>query len=144
MSLKTYFINIFHKEEIEMRNLEIYDPAMCCSTGVCGPSIDPELIRVSTVINILKSKGIEVKRYNLSQQPQAFIVNNKINYLLQKGGSDVLPITLLEGEVVKTNSYPTNSEFAQWLGIREAELPTHTYKRPNPNKGCGCGKTGCC
>ncbi len=29
-----------------MSVIEIFDPAMCCSTGVCGPSIDTELMRV--------------------------------------------------------------------------------------------------
>ena len=42
--------------------IEIFDPAMCCETGVCGPSIDPELMRMSTVINALKEKGIIIKR----------------------------------------------------------------------------------
>lgn len=41
-----------------MKQVEIFDPAMCCSTGVCDPSIDPELLRVATVISNLKEKGI--------------------------------------------------------------------------------------
>ena len=61
-----------------MKNIEIFDPAMCCSTGVCGPSIDPELLRVATVINSLKEKGIIIKRHGLSSEPQDFISNKVI------------------------------------------------------------------
>lgn len=39
-----------------MKKIEIFDPAMCCSTGVCGPSVNPELIRVAAVVENLKKK----------------------------------------------------------------------------------------
>ena len=58
-----------------MKKIEIFDPAMCCSTGVCGPSVDPELIRVSVAVNNLKNKGIDVTRYNLASEPDAFANN---------------------------------------------------------------------
>ena len=28
-----------------MTHLQVFDPPMCCSTGVCGPQVDPELPR---------------------------------------------------------------------------------------------------
>ncbi len=62
-----------------MKKVEIFDPAMCCSTGVCGPSIDPELMRITTVINALKEKGIVIKRHGLSNEPQDFITNKVIS-----------------------------------------------------------------
>ena len=40
-----------------MKKIEIFDPAMCCSTGVCGPSVNPELIRVAAVVE--NNTGIE-------------------------------------------------------------------------------------
>lgn len=36
--------------------IEIFDPALCCSTGVCGPSVDPALIQVANAIEQLKNK----------------------------------------------------------------------------------------
>lgn len=102
-----------------MKKLEIFDPAMCCSTGVCGPSIDKDLMRVATVINRLKEKGVEIQRYGLASEPFEFISNPVINEILGTEGADILPITLLDGEVVKTKVYPTNEEFTQWL---EAEI----------------------
>ena len=58
-----------------MKKMIIFDPAMCCSTGVCGPSVNPELLRISTLINNLNSKGILVERYNLTSNPQIFVDN---------------------------------------------------------------------
>jgi hypothetical protein len=100
-----------------MKQIVIFEPAMCCSTGLCGPGIDPELLRVSTVINSLKLQGIEVKRYNLSAQPQEFISNQVINEMLLKEGVDILPIVLVDGVVSRTKGYPTNEEFSQWTGV---------------------------
>ena len=34
-----------------MKKIEIFDPAMCCSTGVCGPGVDPELLRMATMVS---------------------------------------------------------------------------------------------
>lgn len=121
-----------------MKKIEIFDPAMCCSTGVCGPSIDPELLRIATVINMLKEKGIIIKRYGLSNEPQDFVSNKAISDILQKEGADILPVTLVDGEVAKTKEYPTNEELSKWLGI---EIKTKRFEKKG---GCGCGPTGCC
>lgn len=121
-----------------MKKIEIFDPAMCCSTGVCGPSIDPELLRMATVVNALKEKGIIIKRHGLSSEPQDFISNKIISDLLQKEGADILPVTLVEGEIAKTKVYPTNEELSRWLGVL-------IVNRPEDRKGgCGCGSNGCC
>jgi hypothetical protein len=108
-----------------MKKMIIFDPAMCCSTGVCGPSVDPQLLRVSTVLNRLKNKGIVVQRYNLTNNPQAFVDNT---------------ITVLDGKIVKTKAYPTNEEFSKMLDIPEEYLKTKIQIK---TKGCGCGD-GCC
>ncbi|MCR3758603.1 arsenite efflux transporter metallochaperone ArsD [Clostridium felsineum] len=126
-----------------MSKIEIFDPAMCCSTGVCGPSINKELLRVATVINNMIKKGFNITRHNLSSEPQAFIDNKKINEYLNSEGAEVLPITLVDGEVKKLKEYPTNEEFANWLGVAKEDLSHITIKKPG--KSCGTsGKKGCC
>jgi hypothetical protein len=120
-----------------MKNIEIFDPAMCCATGVCGPSIDPELMRIATVINSLKEKGMIIKRHGLSNEPQAFIVNKVISDILQKEGAKVLPVTLVDGEVAKTREYPTNEELSKWL---EIEIKPHQLRKFG--RGVGCGPRG--
>jgi len=122
---------------IIMKTIELFDPAMCCTTGVCGPSIDPELMRVATTINSLKEKGITIKRYGLSTEPQVFVSNQIINDILQAEGADILPVTLVDGKVAKTKAYPTNAEFAEWLGV---EIDS----KPEQKQSCCCGPKGCC
>ena len=61
-----------------MKKIEIFDPAMCCPTGLCGTNIDPELMRIAVVIETLKRQGIIVTRHNLRDEPQVY-VSNKTN-----------------------------------------------------------------
>lgn len=120
-----------------MKKIEIYDPAMCCSTGVCGPGVDPELLRVATLIDSLSKNGADITRYNLSSDPQAFVSNKTVNQLLQEE-NDILPITLVDNEVVKTKSYPTTKEFSSYTGIL-------IMVQPNINPtSCCAPKEPCC
>lgn len=114
-----------------MKKMIIFEPAMCCPTGVCGPSVNKELLRVSVTINNLKSNGVSIERYNLSNNPQIFIDNKLINDLLNKEGIDILPVVIVDGEVVKTKSYPTNEEFCSFLDIPFDYLKVKIKKAPN-------------
>jgi len=97
--------------------IEIYDPAMCCPTGLCGPSIDPELIKINDAVLALKKQGVEVRRYSLTQEPKEFMSNSRVADLLRKRGKDVLPIVMVNGEVFRTGSYPSYGELCEALGI---------------------------
>ena len=97
--------------------VEIYDPPMCCSSGVCGPSIDPGLVKMNDAVLALKKQGVEVERYNISQQPKVFLANKKIADLLRGNGKKILPITLVNSEVFKTGEYPSYEELCKALGI---------------------------
>lgn len=122
-----------------MKKMIIFEPGMCCATGVCGPSVNPELLRVSTILNNLNSKGVLVERYNLTSNPQIFVDNKTINELLMKKGVDVLPAIMVDGEIVKMGSYPTNDEFCALLGISMDLLKAEVKK----SNSCCC-KNGCC
>lgn len=128
-----------------MKKMVIFDPAMCCSTGVCGPSVDKNLLRVSTVLNRLEKKEIKVERHNLSSNPKIFVDNKIVNKLLVDEGVDVLPITMVDGEVVKTKEYPTNEEFISLLEIPKEYIMSELQakKEKKENTGC-CGGSGCC
>ncbi|WP_176699189.1 arsenite efflux transporter metallochaperone ArsD [Clostridium sp. C105KSO13] len=123
-----------------MKTMYIYEPAMCCETGICGVGVDPELLRISTVINNLKKNGVNVTRYNLNNFPQEFIDNREINKLINgEGGVDLLPATMIDGEIVKTKQYPTNAEIMNWLDIPEDYLS----EGKSDQGGCCC-EGGCC
>lgn len=124
-----------------MSKMVIFDPAMCCSTGVCGPSVNPELLRVAAVLENLKKAGIIVARHNLSSDPKAFMQNAAVSSALNQKGAQVLPITMVDGKIVKSGSYLTNEEFAKLLGV---SLNTMQPAAKVPVKKCGCGPNGCC
>lgn len=105
-----------------MSKVEIFDPAMCCPTGVCGPSVDPELTRLASALFLLEKKGFDIKRYNLANEPAVFVENKKINQILHEKGAESLPITLVDGEIVKISIYPTNEELGEWFGVKAEDL----------------------
>lgn len=105
-----------------MKKMVIFEPAMCCPTGVCGPSVDKELLRVSTVINNLKSNGVEVERHNLTSNPLIFVQNQEINNMLDKEGIEILSVIMVDDVVVKTKGYPSNEEFCSLLDVTEEYL----------------------
>lgn len=102
--------------------IEIFDPALCCSTGVCGPDVDPELTRIARDVATLKNKGYDVVRYNLAQNAEPYVLNTEIGKLMEREGIAVLPATAVNGEILKTASYPTKVELAAWLKIDVSEL----------------------
>ncbi|WP_150284118.1 arsenite efflux transporter metallochaperone ArsD [Rummeliibacillus sp. TYF-LIM-RU47] len=121
-----------------MEKIEIYDPAMCCESGICGPSIDPELLRVSFIVKNLQNKNYPIERHNLSSDPQAFVDNIHVNEILNSLGVNKLPYVFLNGELMMTNRYPTNEEFADWTGEVIGELTKKPKVRLSLNtKGGG-------
>src|SRR3954452_9981514 len=105
-----------------MTKVEIFDPAMCCSTGVCGPSVDPELTRVASAVYSLEQKGFDIKRYQLTSDPDKFAGNDEITRVFKEKGPNALPVVLINDKLVKVGSYPTNEEFAEWFGLKAEEL----------------------
>jgi AhpD family alkylhydroperoxidase len=97
--------------------IQIFDPPMCCASGVCGPSVDPELVRFAADLDWLVRQGGEVERYNLTQQPAAFAGNPVVRDALGKDGNDCLPLTLVDDAVVCKGKYPTRAELAGYAGI---------------------------
>jgi hypothetical protein len=87
---------------------------MCCSTGVCGPDPDQSLIEFQDTLTKLKNLGVEVERYIITQSPEKFKENPKVIKLIQEQQLKVLPITAMNGKIVKTGSYPTLEEFKKF------------------------------
>lgn len=100
-----------------MKTMKIYEPAMCCPTGLCGVGVDPELLRISTVLNTLKQSGIDVPRFNLTSAPDEFVKSKAVTEFLQKFGPDKLPVATVEDMIVIAGRYPTNDEFTSWLDL---------------------------
>ena len=130
-----------------MKKMQIFEPAMCCPTGLCGVGVDPELLRISAVLNSLKKNGIKVDRFNLTDAPMEFINNQAINQFINAYGVDQLPATVVDGEIVITGRYPTNKDFINILQISAdllGEAPSATCDTPEDKGGCGCSDGKCC
>ena len=101
-----------------MKTLKVYDPALCCSSGVCGPSVDPELARFAGALEFLKrSKTIAIERYNMGQDPRAFAENVAVLRLLSGEGEHNLPFVFIDDELVFHSRYPSREEILGILGI---------------------------
>ncbi len=99
-----------------MPKVQVFDPAMCCSTGVCGPVVDPALVRFASDLEWLKESGVEVERFNLSQEPAAFVGNPVVADAL-RGRTDALPLVLVDGKIVAQGSYPERDALAGLVGL---------------------------
>ena len=100
----------------------VYDPPMCCSTGVCGPEVDPKLAQLAGDLNWLKSQGVEVRRLNLAQEPASFVENAAVKALLDRSGSDELPAIVVGDKVVVSGRYPGRDELAAMVGLSDAPV----------------------
>jgi len=120
-----------------MTAVHVFDPAMCCSTGICGPAVDPQLARFAADLAWLKSQGVSVERFNLSQQPGKFAEDAAVKSTLETRGEAGLPLVKVNGEVKSSGVYPSRGELAAWTNIGTAPpLPLDAL----PKSGSG----GCC
>lgn len=116
-----------------MKTIQVYDKPMCCSTGVCGPQIDPVLPRFAADLDWLKSQGHHVERFNLAQQPAAFVQNSEVQQLLATQGTDCLPLIMIDGRIVSRREYPSRDVLTSWV-----EAGTTGEALPVVNAGGGC------
>jgi hypothetical protein len=120
-----------------MKTLTIFDPALCCPTGICGPEIDQKLVDFAADLDWLKSEGIEVKRINLSQEPALFAENEQVKSVLENVGVEGLPVILADDEMQSSGQYPNRVELAQMVGVTAAQAISQT-----PASAAGCCEPG--
>jgi hypothetical protein len=105
-----------------MKSIQIFDPAMCCNTGVCGVDVDQQLVEFSADLDWAKQQGAEVQRFNLAQQPMEFANNQVVRSFLERSGEEALPLILVDGEVALAGRYPNRTELVRWAGIHHADI----------------------
>lgn len=108
--------------EIKTIQIEIYDPPMCCPSGLCGPDIDHALLDINEAILKVKKEfdgQIKIDRYLLSQQGPRFMQQSEVMKRLQTNGVEILPLTLVNGKVVKEKEYPTYDELVKYVNEKQ-------------------------
>jgi len=123
-----------------MKTIEVYDPPMCCSTGVCGTGVDPKIVQFAGDLSWLKQQGVSVERFNLAQQPAAFAGNAAVREVLVSRGNDALPLVLVDGLIATSSIYPTRDQLAALAGIGETGCCGELKEE---SEGC-CGGSSCC
>jgi hypothetical protein len=91
-------------------DVEVFDPPLCCPTGLCGPVLDTTLVDLGEAIVAMQREGHTVVRHMMTTDPQAFLRNRDVYDLIKARQLEVLPITVVRGRVVKTGAYPTLDE----------------------------------
>lgn len=129
-----------------MPKLSVYDPPMCCSTGVCGPDGDDKLAQFASALDWVRKSGTEVERFDLGHQPGAFATNAFVKGILEKDGMGALPLVLLDGNVLSKGEYPSRDAIGAKLGLNPAAGTAQSKSAcctPAPAKSAPAS-TGCC
>ncbi len=105
-----------------MKVIQVFDPALCCSTGVCGVDVDQALVTFSADVDWAKQNGARIERFNLAQQPMAFAENAIVKGFLERSGQEALPLILVDGEVALAGRYPNRAELSRWTGVAQAPV----------------------
>ena len=132
-----------------MPAIHVFEPALCCNTGVCGPDVDQALVDFTADLNHLKNLGADVERHNLANDPSAFASSDTVRAFLQVAGSDGLPVTLVDGLTVMTGAYPGREQLMRYAGLgaesQGSPAPQGVTELGLTEKSGGCcGPTGCC
>ena len=126
-----------------MPTIQVFDPALCCSTGVCGVDIDQGLVDFSADADWARAQGAQVERYNLAQQPLAFAQNVVVKGFLERSGAEALPLVLVDGEVALAGRYPTRAELRRFAGLPGLAMPAVVSAAPASAGGCCGGGKAC-
>ena len=121
-----------------MKKIQIFDPALCCSSGVCGTDVDQKLVNFSADVDWAKQQGLAIERFNLAQQPMAFVENAAVKALLERSGESALPVTLVDGEVAFAGRYPARADLTRWLGDTTQATPDQATKDSCCSGGACC------
>lgn len=107
-----------------MKTMQVFDPALCCSSGVCGADVDQSLVSFAADVDWATQNGARIERFNLAQQPLAFAENVTVRAFLERSSQDALPLVLLDGEVALAGRYPDRTQLARWMGLTPSSAPS--------------------
>ena len=127
-----------------MVSIRVFEPALCCNTGVCGEDVDQALVDFSADLDYFKQQGVDIARHNLANDPSVFVQNPMVTNLLAAAGSEGLPLVLVDDVTVLTGRYPTRAMLARYAGLASAEPKTIPLATVATQGCCGGSRSSCC
>ena len=128
-----------------MSTIRVYEPALCCNTGVCGPDVDEALVTFTADLGALKDLGVDIERHNLANDPTAFATDDTVRAFLRVAGSDGLPLTIVDGVTVMTGGYPAREQLLRFAGVDSEVVPAGVATLTVSEESGSCwGGTNCC
>jgi arsenite-transporting ATPase len=130
-----------------MATIAVFEPALCCNTGVCGADLDQNLVTFTADMAWLLEQDASITRHNLANDPLAFAHNEAVKSFLEIAGSAGLPLVVVDGVTVATGRYPARAELAHWAGLdAPAVVPGGAISLglSESNESSCCGDSGCC
>lgn len=129
-----------------MSKIEVFEPALCCATGVCGEDVDQDLVTFSADMDFIRGSGGDIARYNLASEPQAFAANEAVKAFLHVSGSAGLPLILVDGVTAMTGRYPDRAQLATWAGLDTTPAGRDELGLTASSEGgcCGGAASSCC
>ncbi|GAB2820997.1 hypothetical protein GCM10027022_09050 [Alpinimonas psychrophila] len=141
--------------------VRVFEPALCCNTGVCGPDMaadsDDSLVVFTADMAFIKSQNGDIERHNMANDPMAFVSSETAKSFLEVAGSEGLPLTTVDGVTVMTGQYPTREQLLKFAGLGAVAPASAPAARPlltmidvstdaNADSAPGnvCGPSGCC
>lgn len=133
-----------------MTKIDIFDPAMCCSSGICGENVDQEVVDAAAAVSAARKEGVDVARHNLASAPSDFASTPVVRELLESEGADSLPAVVINGEIVLKGAYPTLAQLRAWArrdSAGNSDSQVAHDGRPElrvASSSCCGGASGCC
>lgn len=133
-----------------MTKIEIFDSAMCCSSGVCGEDVNQEVVDAAAAVSAARKEGLDVVRHNWASAPLDFASTPVVRELLESEGADSLPVVVIDGEIVLKGVYPTLTQLRAWarrdsVGTSDSQVARDGRSElPVAGSSCCGGASGCC
>lgn len=136
-----------------MAAIRIYEPALCCDTGVCGADLDQNLVDVTATVRSLQEQGVDIQRHNLASDPVSFTTDETVRAFMNVVGSKGLPLTVVDGVTVATGVYPSRQQLLAFAAVDTSSDVSAAAPADRPQLGlteksadgcCGAGQSACC
>ena len=121
-----------------MRKLAIYESLRMWFEN------DPGLLDLAESLEALKCQNVEVERYDMADEPDAFKQNEYVARYVKTFGEGRLPLVLVDGFPVIAGHYPDDGELIDWLELPPEVLGYEYADEGQPGDDvpcpCGCGQ----